>query len=98
MTADINVRQISNPAEEPGFSREESAFANRLAAGETDGDLKRHPWPLPKSVAQRWFRLLVEQHGLTPDEATRYLDGDPSVLESVLARRDAARAATNAAD
>ena len=62
-------------------------FAVGLPSGRTDGDLKRHPWPLPDDVVRRWTSLLVEQHQFTPEEAAAYLQGDRSMIDAVLHRR-----------
>jgi hypothetical protein len=79
--------EIQDVMEEYGLAEEEAAFAVRLAAGKTDGDLKRHPWPLPATVVRRWTSLLVEHHGFTPEEAAGYLRGDRSVIHDALNRR-----------
>ena len=79
--------EVQELMEEYGLAKEDAAFAVRLATGETDGDLKRHPWPLPEAVVRRWTSLLVEHHGFTPEEAAGYLNGDRSAIEAVLARR-----------
>jgi hypothetical protein len=80
-------RQIRELVEDYGFTEEDAAFAVRLAAGETEGDLKSITLPLPDFEAQRYARLLIEQHGFTLDEATRHLAGDRTAIEAVAARR-----------
>ncbi|HKG24094.1 MAG TPA: hypothetical protein VKB09_00515 [Thermomicrobiales bacterium] len=83
-------RQIRELVEEYGLDEEDAAFAVRLAAGETEGDVKAITLPLPAAEAKRSIDLLIEHHGFTLDEATRHVAGDRTVIEAVAARRRAA--------
>ena len=78
---------IQDLMEEYGLTEEDAAFAVRLAAGKTVGDLIRHPWPLPEDVVRRWTTLLVEQHQFTGEEDAAYLQGDRSMIDADLHRR-----------
>jgi hypothetical protein len=89
MNDDECRRQIRELVEQYGLHEEDAAFAVRFAAGETAGDVTPYPWPLPTDFAGHWTRLLIDQHGFTPDEAARYLAGDRSAIEAVAARRSA---------
>lgn len=80
-------RQIQELVEDYGLDEEDAAFAVRLAAGETQGDVQAITLPLPDDEARRYAEMLVEQHGFTLDEATRYVAGDRTVIEVVAARR-----------
>jgi hypothetical protein len=82
--------QIRELMDEFGLEEEDAAFGVRLAAGETKGDLQVITLPLPEDEARRYADLLIEQHGFTFDEATRYVAGDRNVIDAVAARRRAA--------
>jgi hypothetical protein len=84
------LRQIRELVEDYGFTEEDAAFAVRLAAGETEGDVQAITLPLPDDEARRYAELLIELHGFTLDEATRYVADDRTVIEVVAARRYAA--------
>jgi hypothetical protein len=82
--------RIQELIDEFGLEEEDAAFAVRLAAGETKGDLQVITLPLPEDEARRYAQLLIEQHGFTFDEATRYVAGDRTAIDAVAARRRAA--------